>query len=96
MIKINVISSNILWKKTLKNPQSYFDAKLKKINLNNNLFKKKKLICSLLLSDSKEIKSLNKKFRKKNKSTDILSFPFYQKKDLYKIIKRKKKFILEI
>ena len=90
MIKINVISSNILWKKTLKNPQSYFDAKLKKINLNNNLFKKKKLICSLLLSDSKEIKSLNKKFRKKNKSTDILSFPFYQKKDLYKIIKREK------
>ena len=90
MIKINVISNNILWKKILKNPQSYFDAKLKKINLNNNLFKKKKLICSLLLSDSKEIKSLNKKFRKKNKSTDILSFPFYRKKDLYKIIKKEK------
>ena len=90
MIKINVISRNILWKKTLKNPQSYFDAKLKKINLNNDLFKKKKLICSLLLSDSKEIKRLNKKFRKKNKSTDILSFPFYLKKDLYKIIKKEK------
>ena len=90
MIKINVISSNILWKKTLKNPQSYFNRKLKKINLNYDLFKKKKLICSLLLSDSKEIKRLNKKFRKKNKSTDILSFPFYQKKDLYKIIKKEK------
>ncbi len=90
MIKINVISGNILWKKTLKNPQSYFDSKLKKINLNNDLFKKKKIICSLLLSDSKEIKRLNKKFRKKNKSTDILSFPFYRKKDLYKIIKKEK------
>ncbi len=44
----------------------------------------------MLLSDSKEIKRLNKKFRKKNKSTDILSFPFYQKKDLYKIIKKEK------
>ena len=90
MIKINVISSNSLWKKTLKNPQSYFDTKLKKINYNNDLFKRKKLIFSLLLSDSKEIKRLNKKFRKKNKSTDILSFPFYQKKDLYKIIKKEK------
>ena len=90
MIKINVISNNILWKKTLKNPQSYFDNKLKKINLNNDLFRKKRLICSLLLSDSKEIKKLNKKFRKKNKSTDILSFPFYQKKDLYKMIKKEK------
>ena len=90
MIKINVISSNILWKKILKNPQSYFDKKLKKINFYNNLFKKKKLIFSLLLSDSKEIKKLNKKFRKKNKSTDILSFPFYKKKELYKIIKKEK------
>ncbi len=90
MIKINVISSNILWKKSLKNPQSYFDKKLKKINLNNNLFKKKKLVFSLLLSDSKKIKELNKKFRKKNKSTDILSFPFYKKKELYKIIKNEK------
>ena len=90
MIKINVISSNILWKKTLKNPQSYFDKKLKKINFNNNLFKKKKLVCSLLLSDSKEIKRLNKKFRKKNKSTDILSFPFYKKNELYKKIKEEK------
>ena len=90
MIKINVISTNTLWKKTLKNPQSYFDNKLKKIIFNNDLFKKKKLVCSLLLSDSKEIKRLNKKFRKKNKSTDILSFPFYRKKELYKIIKKEK------
>ena len=30
----------------------------------------------MLLSGNKEIKKLNKKFRKKNKPTDILSFPF--------------------
>ena len=80
MIKINVISSNILWKKTLKNPQSYFDAKLKKINLKHNLFKKKKLICSLLLSDSKEIKSLNKKFRKKKQINRYSVISFLPKK----------------
>ena len=87
MIKINVISSNILWRKTLKNPQGYFDSKLSLINKKDKLFKKKKLICSLLLSDTKEIKKLNKKFRKKNKSTDVLSFPFYEKKELYKKIR---------
>ena len=90
MIKINVISTNILWKKNLKNPQDYFDKKIKKINFNNDLFKKKKLVCSLLLSDSKEIKRLNKKFRKKNKSTDILSFPFYEKTELFKMIRKEK------
>ena len=56
----------------------------------NDLFKKNKLICSLLLSDTKEIKRLNKKFRKKNKSTDVLSFPFYEKKELQKRIKKEK------
>ena len=44
--------------------------------------KKKKYSFSLLLSDTKEIKYLNKKFRKKNKSTDILSFPNLTKKNL--------------
>ena len=33
-----------------------------------------------MLSGTSEIKRLNKQFRNKNKSTDILSFPFYEKK----------------
>jgi len=37
-----------------------------------------------LLSGEKEIKNLNKKFRNKNKATDVLSFPFYTKKELHK------------
>ena len=90
MIKINVIINNIIWKKYLKNPQSFIDKKINLINKKNKLFKKKKLICSLLLSENKEIKRLNKKFRKKNKSTDVLSFPFYQKNELAKKIKREK------
>ena len=44
----------------------------------------------MLLSGSKEIKYLNKKFRKKNKSTDVLSFPFHTKKELKKKLKTEK------
>ena len=39
----------------------------------------KKISFSLLLSNNKKIKKLNKFFRKKNKSTDILSFPIDKK-----------------
>ena len=44
----------------------------------------------MLLSDNKEIKKLNKKFRKKNKSTDVLSFPFYNRVELKKMFKNGK------
>ena len=94
MIKINVILSNIIWKKYLKNPSSFIDRKVSLINKKNKSFKKNILICSLLLSDSLEIKRLNKKFRKKNKSTDVLSFPFYEKKTLKKKIKKEKEIYL--
>ena len=43
-------------------------------------FLKKNIYCTLLTFRNKEIKNLNKKFRKKNKSTDVLSFPFKQKR----------------
>ena len=65
MIKINVILNNISWKKYLKNPNSFIDNKIKLLNKKSKIFKKNILICSLLLSNSKEIKKLNKKFRKK-------------------------------
>ncbi len=81
MIKINVIVKDKNWFKFIKNPEIYLKNKIKKIQ-NDNFFKKKKYSFSLLLSDTKEIKYLNKKFRKKNKSTDILSFPNLTKKNL--------------
>ena len=50
-------------------------------------FINKKVTFTVLLSNNKNIKKLNKKFRKKNKTTDILSFPFekkpYKKKEIY-------------
>tara|TARA_B100001121_G_scaffold301406_1_gene312488 strand:- start:375 stop:839 length:465 start_codon:yes stop_codon:yes gene_type:complete len=82
MIKINVISNNPEWKNYLKNPNSYIERKIKDLNYKDKTHRKKKIFCTLLLSNNVEIKKLNRKFRKKNKSTDVLSFPFYNKKEL--------------
>ncbi|MDB9760815.1 rRNA maturation RNase YbeY [Pelagibacteraceae bacterium] len=89
MIKIDVLVNNKAWKKYIVNPNIYLTKKLKKIEKKINLFKKNKLNFTLLLSGNSEIKKLNKKFRKKNKITDVLSFPFYEKKMLHKLIRRK-------
>ena len=94
MIKVNVILNNIIWKKFLKNPHDFINTKIKLLNKKNKLYKKNILICSLLLSGTKEIKKLNKKFRKKNRSTDVLSFPFYEKKQLRIQIKKEKEIYL--
>ena len=90
MIKINVIVNNINWYRYIKNPNNYIDRKISKLNSKYNKHYKKNIFCTLLLSDNEEIKILNKKFRKKNKSTDILSFPFQTKKDLKKKLQKEK------
>jgi probable rRNA maturation factor len=94
MIKINVISNNINWTKYLKDPNSFISKKVKLINNKNKLYEKNTLTCSLLLTETSEIKKLNKKFRNKNKSTDVLSFPFYKKDELKKKIKKEKEVYL--
>ena len=94
MIKINIITNNINWFRYIKNPNNYFEKKLKKLNSKNISFPKKLCFCTLLLSDNEEIKHLNKKFRKKNKSTDVLSFPFQTKSDFKKKIKKEKEIYL--
>jgi len=97
MIKINVILNNISWKKYLRDPNNFIDKKLELINRKNKLYRKNILICSLLLSETNEIKKLNKKFRNKNKSTDVLSFPFYEKNILnYKISREKEIYLGDI
>ena len=94
MIKINVITNNLSWFKIIKSPTVYIDRKVKKLNLKNKNFKKKNIFCTLLLSNNKEIRDLNKKFRKKNKSTDVLSFPFHGKKNLKRELKKWKEIYL--
>ncbi len=65
MIKINVITKNKKWLHYIKHPSYYLDQKIGKLNLKEKQFKKKEIFLTLLLSDSKEIRYLNKKFRKK-------------------------------
>tara|TARA_X000001036_G_C20680258_1_gene805668 strand:- start:557 stop:1024 length:468 start_codon:yes stop_codon:yes gene_type:complete len=90
MIKIDVIIKNKFWKNYLKNPNTYFKKKVRLLNKNIFLLKKKNLSLSIMLSDSIKIKKLNKEFRKKNKSTDVLSFPFHEKIILNSLIRKDK------
>ena len=94
MIKINVITNNINWFRHIKNPNNYIDRKLNKLNLKDKKFKENNIFCTLLLSGNKEIKLLNKKFRKINKSTDVLSFPFQKKDEFKKKLKKEKEIYL--
>ena len=90
MIKINTILNNKEWYHYIKNPRIYVEKKIKKINNNFKKYKNNKIFCKLLLSGNNKIKKLNRKFRKKNKSTDVLSFPFYEKNQLKKKLKKDK------
>ena len=94
MIKINVIIKDNSWLNYIKKQSNYFKKKISKLNLNQKELKKNNFFCTLLLSENKQIKNLNKKFRKKNKSTDILSFPFQTKNELKKILKKDKEIYL--
>ena len=78
MININVFSEEKAWSKRLRNKDLFFQ------NICNTFPKKykflnKKVSFTLLLSNNKNIQKLNKLFRKKNKPTDILSFPLTKK-----------------
>jgi len=78
MIKANVILENIIWKKKIKDPNIYITKRLKTLS-SKKFFKKKKQVFSILLTNNKKMKNLNYKFRKKNKPTDVLSFPINHK-----------------
>ena len=78
MISVNVFSEEKAWSKRLKNKDIFFN-KICKAFPNKYKFLNKKVTFTLLLSNNKNIKKLNKVFRNKNKSTDILSFPLNKK-----------------
>ena len=75
MININVFSNERAWSKRLKKKNLFF-TKICKAFPKKYRFLNKKVSLTVLLSNNKIIKKLNKEFRGKNKSTDILSFPF--------------------
>lgn len=78
MIKINVVVGFPKWKKKIKNIKNYFKLKQRKFNNYYNSQKKIKEFTVLLTNNSK-MKNLNKKYRKINKPTDVLSFPLNMK-----------------
>ena len=95
MIKVNVEVNNKPWHKKIKNPKKYFSKKLKKISKIIKFFKGKNITFTILLTSSLNMKKLNKKFRNRNKSTDVLSFPFLSSNNL-KFTKQKKFYIGDI
>ena len=73
MIKINVIVKDKAWLKFIKNPEIYLKKKLNKIS-KDKFFEKRKYYFSLQLASTREIKFLNKKFRKKKSVNRRLIF----------------------
>ena len=76
MIKANVLVDFPKWKKKIKNPNIYLRNKLKKLQKFLGS-KNKNQEFSILLTNNYKMKLLNNKFRKKNKITDVLSFPLH-------------------
>ena len=74
MIKANLISDHSNWKKILKKPNEYLKKRLNVLSKSPS-FRGKNHEFSILLTNNKEMRHLNNKFRKKNKVTDVLSFP---------------------
>ena len=95
MIKVNVEVDCKPWFKKIKSPKKYFNKKLKKISKIVPFFQEKNAIFTILLTNSLNMTKLNKKFRNKNKSTDVLSFPSFSPNNL-KLIKKKNIYIGDI
>ena len=95
MIKVNVEINSKSWHKKIKNPKKYFNRKLKIISKIVKFFKGKNVTFTILLTNSLKMKKLNKKFRNRNKPTDVLSFPFFSP-NVLKLIREKNFYIGDI
>ena len=84
MIKANVILDYPKWKTKIKNPSKYIKKRLQILSKIYS-FKYKNQEFTIFLTNNKKMKNLNNKFRKKNKTTDVLSFPlkYISKNNLY-------------
>ncbi len=83
MINVDVVSESNLWSRKIKKKKIFFNS-LASFFPKKYRFIKKKISLTILLSNNKNIKKLNKKFRNKNKPTDVLSFPSEKKFDIKK------------
>ena len=60
MIKVNVEIDNKSWHQKIQNPKKYLNKKLKKISNIINFFKNRNIVFTILLTDSLNMKKLNK------------------------------------
>ena len=75
MIKVDVVLDYPIWKKKIKSAELYIKKRLLLLS-KIYPFSKKSQKFTLFLTNNKKMKNLNNIFRKKNKPTDVLSFPF--------------------
>ena len=94
MVKVNLAIENKNWKSRYPTVNSFLTKSIKKIL--SSIFPSRTIAfeISILLTGTRNMKNLNKKFRKINKDTDVLSFPAEEKNFFKKDLKLKKKFYL--
>ena len=76
MHKINICLDSKIWIKNAPKIENKIRQILKKSIMTEKLFIKKKTEITVLLTRSSKMRFLNNKFRKINKDTDVLSFPY--------------------
>jgi len=94
MVKVNLVIDHKNWKFRYPKINLFITRSIKKILLSIFSSHKTNFEISILLTGSKNMKNLNKKFRKINKDTDVLSFPAEEKNFFDKDLKSKKKVYL--
>jgi len=94
MVKVNLVIEDKNWKSRYSKVNFFLTKNIKKIL--SFIFPSRTMAIeiSILLTGKKNMKNLNKKFRKINKDTDVLSFPAEEKNFFKKNPKLKKKVYL--
>ena len=94
MVKVNLVIEHKSWKSKYPKVNLLLTKSIKKIL--SSIFPSQTMVfeISILLTDTKNMKNLNKQFRKINKDTDVLSFPAEEKNFFKKDLKLKKKVYL--
>ena len=94
MVKVNLVIEDKNWKSRYPKVNLVLTKSIKKILLSTFPSRTIAFEISILLTGTKNMKKLNKKFRKINKDTDVLSFPAEEKNFFKKDLKLKKKVYL--
>ena len=94
MVKVNLVIDHKHWKSRYPKVNLFLNRSIKKILSSTLSSRATDFEISIFLTGSKNMKNLNKKFRKINKDTDVLSFPAEEKDFFNKDIKLKKKVYL--